>query len=172
MEGNTKCLPSLLRCLCVPDDGRQARIQTQHPPAAPGPRDRQHRWKLSPRSALMHWAGHRKTRRGALGLSAIGRGWCMRTSRGSQPEINTNSSSQCKTSLKYPSEQLQATKRLIAHLLQDSNEQLSFNRNNILPCSRQGQIHCATQGDKDRLALGALLAPWAARYIFCRQKML
>lgn len=55
---------------------------------------------------------------------------------------------------------------------QDSNEQLTSNKNYILPCSMQGRIHCATQGDRDQLALGVLLASWAAQYIFCRQKML
>lgn len=63
-------------------------------------------------------------------------------------------------------------KWLITHFLQDSTEQLTSNRNDILPCSRQGRIHYATQGDRDQLALGALLAPWASQYIFCRQKML
>lgn len=56
--------------------------------------------------------------------------------------------------------------------LQDNNEQLISNRNNTLPCSRQGQTHYATQGDRDQTALGALLVPWAARCIFCKQGML
>lgn len=72
-----------------------------------------------------------------------------------------------------PSRAVMPTKwQLIPHFLQDSNEQLTSNRNNILPCSRQGQIRCATQGDRDQLALGALLAPRASRYIFCIWKTL
>lgn len=77
-----------------------------------------------------------------------------------------------RSTFKMPSRAAIPTKWLITHFLQDSNEQLTSNRNNILPCSRQGQIHCATQEDRDQLALGALLAPWAFQYIFCRQKML
>lgn len=76
------------------------------------------------------------------------------------------------STFKMPSRKVMPTKCLITHFLQDSHEQLTSNRNNILPCSRQGRIHCASQGDRDQLALGALLAPWASQYIFCRQKML
>lgn len=77
-----------------------------------------------------------------------------------------------RSTIKVPPRAALPTKWLITHFLQDSNQQLTSTRNNILPCSRQGQIHCATPGDRDQLALGALLAPWAAQYIFCRQKML
>lgn len=103
--------------------------------------------------------------------SRNGRGWCRAVSTGSQSE-STPIPSPGDSTLKMPSRAAMPTKCLTTHILQDSNQQLTSNRNNILPCSRQGRIHYATQGDRDQLALGALLAPWASQYISCRQKML